>query len=144
MDDLRKALKIAFASEFAFYLKAHYFHWNVEGADFAQYHELFGNIYNEVYDTIDVFAENIRKAGGYTPGSFERFSMLSKIEDEINVPPALEMVSQLLEDSDKMAQLFGMVYQISEKYNEIGLSNYLAERQDAHRKHSWMLRATLK
>lgn len=144
MEDLRKALKIAFASEFAFYLKAHYFHWNVEGADFAQYHELFGTIYNEVYDTIDVFAENIRKAGGYTPGSFERFSMLSKIEDETNIPPALEMVSQLLEDSDKMAQLFGMVYQISEKYNEIGLSNYLAERQDAHRKHSWMLRATLK
>lgn len=144
MEDLRKALKIAFASEFAFYLKAHYFHWNVEGADFAQYHELFGTIYNEVYDTIDVFAENIRKAGGYTPGSFERFSMLSKIEDETNIPPALEMVAQLLEDSDKMAQLFGMVYQISEKYNEIGLSNYLAERQDAHRKHSWMLRATLK
>ena len=144
MEDLRKALKIAFASEFAFYLKAHYFHWNVEGADFAQYHELFGTIYNEVYDTIDVFAENIRKAGGYTPGSFERFSMLSKIEDETNIPPALEMVAQLLEDSDKMANLFGMVYQISEKYNEIGLSNYLAERQDAHRKHSWMLRATLK
>ena len=144
MEDLRKALKIAFASEFAFYLKAHYFHWNVEGADFAQYHELFGTIYNEVYDTIDIFAENIRKAGGYTPGSFERFSMLSKIEDETNIPPALEMVAQLLEDSDKMANLFGMVYQISEKYNEIGLSNYLAERQDAHRKHSWMLRATLK
>ena len=144
MEDLRKALKIAFASEFAFYLKAHYFHWNVEGSDFAQYHELFGNIYNEVYDTIDVFAENIRKAGGYTPGSFERFSMLSKIEDETNVPDALTMVAELLADSDKLAQLFGMVYQISEKYNEIGLSNYLAERQDAHRKHSWMLRATLK
>ena len=144
MEDLRKALKIAFASEFAFYLKAHYFHWNVEGADFAQYHELFGTIYNEVYDTIDIFAENIRKAGGYTPGSFERFSMLSKIEDETNVPEALEMASQLLADSDKLANLFGMVYQISEKYNEIGLSNYLAERQDAHRKHSWMLRATLK
>ena len=144
MEDLRKALKIAFASEFAFYLKAHYFHWNVEGADFAQYHELFGNIYNEVYDTIDTFAENIRKAGGYTPGSFERFSMLSKIEDETDVPDALTMVAELLADSDKMAQLFGLVYQLSEKYGEIGLSNYLAERQDAHRKHSWQLRATLK
>ena len=144
MEDLRKALKIAFASEFAFYLKAHYFHWNVEGKDFAQYHELFGTIYEEVYETIDVFAENIRKAGGYTPGSFERFSMLSKIEDETDVPDALSMVAELLADSDKMAQLFGMVYQISEKYGEIGLSNYLAERQDAHRKHSWQLRATLK
>ncbi len=144
MEDLRKALKIAFASEFSFYLKAHYFHWNVEGADFKQYHDLFGDIYEEVFEAIDEFAENIRKAGGYTPGSFERFSMLTKIEDETEVPPALEMVQQLLIDSDKMADLFGLVFKLSEKYNEQGLCDFLAGRQDAHRKHSWMLRATLK
>lgn len=144
MDDLRKALKIAFASEFAFYLKAHYFHWNVEGADFFEYHELFGKIYEEVYSSIDDFAENIRKAGGYTPGSFERFSMLSKIEDETKVPPALDMVQELLSDSDKMAEIFKMVFALSEKYQEHGLSDFLAGRQDAHRKHSWMLRASLK
>ena len=144
MDELRKALKIAFASEFAFYLKAHYFHWNVEGADFKQYHDLFSGIYEEVYGSIDDFAENIRKAGGYTPGSFERFSMLSKIEDETQVPPALQMVQELLADSDKMAEIFRMVFAISEREGEHGLSDFLAGRQDAHRKHSWMLRATLK
>lgn len=144
MEDLRKALKIAFASEFAFYLKAHYFHWNVEGSDFKQYHDLFGDIYDEVYGSIDDFAENIRKAGGYTPGSFERFSMLTKIDDETDVLPAIEMVGQLLADSDKMADLFGLVFKIAEKYNEQGLCDFLAGRQDAHRKHSWMLRATLK
>jgi starvation-inducible DNA-binding protein len=144
MEELLKALKIAFASEFSFYLKAHYFHWNVEGADFKQYHELFGDIYEEVYEAIDPFAENIRKAGGYTPGSFERFSMLSKIEAETNIPPALDMVTQLLADSEKMAKLYGIVFQISEKYGEIGISDFLAARQDAHRKHSWMLRATVK
>ena len=144
MDDLRKALKIAFASEFAFYLKAHYFHWNVEGENFQQYHELFGTIYEEVYGSIDDFAENIRKAGGYTPGSFERFSMLSKIEDETQVLPALQMAQELLADSDKMAEIFKMVFAMSENYKEHGLSDFLAGRQDAHRKHSWMLRATLK
>lgn len=144
MEELLKALKIAFASEFSFYLKAHYFHWNVEGADFKQYHDLFGDIYEEVYGSIDTFAENIRKAGGYTPGSFERFSMLSKIEDETNIPAALDMATQLLADSEKMAKLYGMVFQISEKYGEIGISDFLASRQDAHRKHSWMLRATVK
>jgi 5-methylcytosine-specific restriction endonuclease McrA len=46
MEELSKALKIAFASEFSFYLKAHYFHWNVEGADFSQYHKLFGKEYD--------------------------------------------------------------------------------------------------
>lgn len=144
MDDLRKALKIAFASEFAFYLKAHYYHWNVEGADFKQYHDLFGEIYEEVYGQIDDFAENIRKTGGYTPGSFERFSMLSRIEDETAVPQALDMVQTLLSDSDKMAEIFKLVFDLAEKYHEHGLADFLAGRQDAHRKHSWMLRATLK
>lgn len=144
MDELRKALKIAFASEFAFYLKAHYFHWNVEGTDFKQYHELFGDIYEEVYGSIDVFAEQIRAAEGYVPGSFDRFSMLSKIEDETDISPALEMVQQLLSDSDKMAEIFRMVFQLSEREGQHGLSDFLAGRQDAHKKHSWMLRATLK
>jgi starvation-inducible DNA-binding protein len=144
MDELRKALKIAFASEFAFYLKAHFYHWNVEGSDFKQYHDLFGDIYEEVFESIDVFAEQIRSAGGYVPGSFERFSMLSKIEDEIEISPALEMVQELLKDSDKMAELFRMVFQISEREGQHGLSDFLAGRQDAHKKHSWMLRATLK
>ena len=91
MDKLQQALKIAFASEFSFYLKAHYFHWNVEGENFQQYHELFGKIYEEVYNSIDDFAENIRKSGSYTPGSFTRFSMLTAIEDETSVPDARTM-----------------------------------------------------
>ncbi len=144
MEELRKALKIAFASEYAFFLKAHYFHWNVEGADFKQYHDLFGGIYEEVYDNIDVFAENIRKTGGYTPGSFERFSMLSRIEDETSIPSALDMVQELLKDSEKMANIFKLVFDLAEKYGEHGLADFLAGRQDAHRKHQWMLRATLK
>lgn len=144
MEDLRKALKIAFASEFAYYLKAHYYHWNVEGPDFFEYHGLFGAIYEEVYGQIDTFAENIRKTGGYTPGSFERFSMLSRVEDETTVPQALEMAQELLSDSEKMAKIFKLVFDLAEKYHEHGLADFLAGRQDAHRKHAWMLRATLK
>jgi len=144
MEELLKALKIAFASEFCFYLKAHYYHCNVEGPDFKQYHDLFGGIYEEVYDSIDIFAENIRKTGGYTPGSFERFTMLSRIEDETEIPNHLEMAQILLDDSDKMANIFKLVFAIAEREGEHGLADFLAGRQDAHRKHSWMLRATLK
>lgn len=144
MDKLLQSLKIAFASEFSFYLKAHYFHWNVEGPDFLQYHDLFGKIYEEVQESIDVFAEQIRAAGGYVPGSFERFSVLSKIEDSTEIPAALEMVRELMEDSDKMANMFAIVFRMSEEQGLYGLSDFIAGRQDAHKKHSWMLRATLK
>jgi starvation-inducible DNA-binding protein len=144
MDALQQALKIAFASEYAFYLKAHYFHWNVEGPDFYQYHKLFGKIYEEVQNSVDDFAENIRKTGAYTPGSFTRFSVLSLIDDETAVLPAPAMITELLADSDKMAEMFRIVFQASEELGEHGLSDFLAGRQDAHRKHSWMLRSTLK
>jgi starvation-inducible DNA-binding protein len=144
MEELRKALKVAFASEYAFALKAQNFHWNVEGPLFPQLHMLFGDIYEEVYESIDPFAENIRKVGSYTPASFQRFSMLTQIEDELNMLEDRAMLSELLEDSDKMVKLLKIVFDASEAVHEHGLSDFLAGRMDAHRKHSWMLRATLK
>lgn len=144
MDQLLNALKIAFASEFSFYLKAQNFHWNVEGPDFQEFHALFGDIYSEVYSSIDAFAENIRKSGGYAPAGLQKLSVLSEIEDSQDAIPVQTMVQTLLADSDKLAQLMGMVYKIADGAGEYGLSNFLAERQDAHRKHSWQLRSTLK
>jgi starvation-inducible DNA-binding protein len=144
MDKLLNAMKIAFASEFAFYLKAHMFHWNVEGADFSEFHGLFGDIYEEVYGSIDPFAENIRKLDAYVPGSFQEMSMIPGASVDVEVPTAIEMVTILLADNEKLTKLMGMVYKLAEAAGEFGLANFLADRQDAHRKHGWMLRATLK
>lgn len=144
MDELQRALKIAFASEYAFALKAQNFHWNVEGPLFPQLHTLFETIYTEVYGSIDAFAENIRKTGAYTPASFQRFSMLTLIDDETQILPAESMVLELLEDSTKMSEMFQVVFRAAEELGEHGISNFLADRQDAHQKHSWMLRSTLK
>ena len=142
-EELIKAMKIAFATEYSFYLKAHFYHWNVEGSDFSQYHTLFGGIYQEVYGAIDPFAENIRKLGSYTPGSYTRFSMLSQIDDELTVQPAMQMIQELLEDGEKVLKVLDMVYDLSEAARQFGISNFLAERIDEHQKHNWMLRATL-
>jgi starvation-inducible DNA-binding protein len=144
MEELQKITKIAFASEFTFYLKAHFFHWNVEGPLFKQFHDLFGGIYEEVYDSIDPFAENIRKLGAYTPGSYTRFSALSQLTEETKVMSAEQMTAELLEDSDMMCQLLKRNFDAATAAGEEGLADFIAGRMDAHRKHSWMLRATLK
>ena len=61
---LADALKTLLATEYAFSIKAQLFHWNVEGPDFAQLHEFFGNLYEEVYNgSIDRTAEYIRALG---------------------------------------------------------------------------------
>jgi len=138
------SLKTAFASEFSFYLKSHNFHWNVEGPLFGQLHELFERIYTEVYGSIDTFAEHLRALQIYTPASLEKFSMLTKVQDENHVPEWSAMLQELLSDSDRMAEIFRITFDMAEANGDHGLSNFLADRQDAHKKHSWMLRASLK
>ena len=139
-----QALRVAFASEFSFFLKAANFHWNVEGYLFPQYHELFGNIYTEVYGSIDTFAEQLRAARIYTPAAFETLDEMSAVECQEAVPDGMQMTQELLADSDTMAEMFRTVFKMAEMMGDHGLSNFLADRQDAHRKHSWMLRSTLK
>jgi len=138
------ALKTAFASEFSFYLKAHNFHWNTEGPLFYQHHLLFERIYSEVYESIDTFAEHLRALQVYAPASLQKFSMLSTVQDENAVPAFEEMLRELLEDSEKMANIFRITFNMAEQNGDHGLSNFLADRQDAHKKHSWMLRSSLK
>jgi starvation-inducible DNA-binding protein len=138
------ALKTAFASEYTFVLKAQNFHWNVEGPLFVQLHELFGNIYEEVYGSIDTFAEELRALQIYTPASLSKFNMLSVVEDENQVLDFQSMLRELLVDSEKMAQLFKVVFDMAEANGDHGLADFFAGRQDAHKKHSWMLRSCLK
>lgn len=138
------ALKTTFASEYAFALKAQNFHWNVEGPLFVQLHGLFDTIYSEVYGSIDTFAEELRALQVYTPASLAKFSMLTKVEDENAVPDSHGMLSELLADSEKMANMFKIVFSMAEESGDHGLSNFFADRQDAHKKHSWMLRSCLK
>ena len=138
-------LKILLATQYAFVIKSQMFHWCVEGPDFAQLHEFFGNLYEEVYNnSIDRTAEFIRSLDEYTPGSFERFSELSAIEGQLRVPRARLMIEELLADTTLMIDMLNQCFAAAEQENQQGIANFIAERLDAMAKHAWMLRSFLK
>jgi starvation-inducible DNA-binding protein len=142
---LADSLKILLATEYAFSLKAQLFHWNVEGPDFAQLHEFFGNLYEEVYNnSIDKTAEYIRALGDYAPGSYERFSELTIIKGQIKIPRARLMIEELLANNNQLLDLLNETFATAEQENQQGIANFIAERIDAHQKHGWMLRSFLK
>lgn len=142
MDKLIEAMKRVLADTFAMYLKAQYYHWNVEGADFYQYHGLFGDLYSEVYGAVDPTAEHIRALNAYTPGSLGRFQELTTIEDENTVPIAIEMINRIATDNQKVISSLKTAQALAEAVGEVGVSNFLQDRIDIHQKHAWMLRAT--
>ena len=69
-------------------VKAHGYHWNVVGADFSQYHDLFGEIYDDVYGSVDSIAENLRKLGEQAPASLREFLQITAMIDNNNSIPA--------------------------------------------------------
>ena len=138
------SIKMVLANNFALYLKSHYFHWTVEGPDFAQFHDFFENIYTEIYSSIDHFAEEIRALDAYAPGSFERYVELSQIKGEERLLTSLEMLRQLQVDNQTMIASLQQAYKLAEASVELGLSNFIQDRIDQHKKHAWMIRSFLK
>lgn len=134
-------LKVALADTFALYLKAHYFHWNVTGADFHEYHEFLGNFYEEVQGAIDPIAELIRTTGEYSPGSFSRFAELTTLQEQPSIPTAESMITELLSDNYKVIASLTAAYNTAEEERRFGISNFLQDRLTAHDKHKWMLTA---
>ena len=141
---LADSLKTLLATNFAYYLKAHGFHWNVEGPDFSELHGFFQEIYEDAYSAIDPTAEYIRYLGEYSPASLERFSELTEISGQTKIPRARLMLEELKANNDQMLDLLNRCFAEANDANEQGIANFIAERIDAHQKHGWMLRSFLK
>lgn len=144
MEELVSKMKVVLASTFAIYLKAHNFHWNVEGPNFPMFHDFFGDLYEEYFSAVDPIAEEIRTLGAYAPGSLVRFKEDSVVKDEINIPSALSMATKLKEDNMKIIVILKETQKLAEKENAVGLANFLQDRIDRHYKHDWMLRSVTK
>lgn len=139
-DTLRKII----SNSYILYFKAHSFHWNVEGPDFAQYHDFLGDFYEEVFGSIDTYAELIRTLDQYAPTSLKRIVELAKLKEADSIPDAVEMLRSIKADNDQFLLLLVRAYKEAEDLGELGISNYLQDRIQAHEKHSWMLRSITK
>lgn len=144
MEELQNLTRKAFATTYSFLLMSQCYHWNVEGPDFLQYHDLFGRIYTEVDQKIDIFAEQIRAIRAWTPATFKELDELSSIEESVLQHPKDEMVRQLYLSNGKVNTDLIAVYNQAELVQEHGLANFISERMDQHRKHGWMLYSSMK
>lgn len=144
METLVDILKKVLADTFTMYLKTHNFHWNVEGINFVQLHDFFGELYKELHSSVDLIAEELRKLDSYAPGSLTRFKELTDIEDELAIPNSVEMISKLLVDNQKLLTTLSITFKLADKFDKQGLADFIASRIDAHEKHGWMLRSLLK
>jgi starvation-inducible DNA-binding protein len=144
MEELIQQLKVVHATAFSLYLKSHNFHWNVTGPDFAQYHTFLGTMYEQVFESIDHYAESIRSLDSFAPGSLLRFTQLSKIQDEMNIPTGLAMIAKLAADNDVLITELYTTDALCDTLNQRGIQNFIQGQIEAHEKLRWMLKSFAK
>ena len=126
-----------------FYFAAHRAHWNVEGENFAEFHELFSSIYEDAIGSVDKLAENMRKLQTF-PASLTDVVMSADFKDDSSSTDALALANELLEKNAMLIQSIMGAFAIANEANEQGIANFLAERDDMTKKWSWQLRSSLK
>lgn len=145
MEQLTAALNIAVANTFVMYFKAHSYHWNVEGADFTQYHEYLGDLYTDLHDAVDPTSERIRVIGQYAPHSLKDLLGSSTITEDSDKPAtAHEMFANLLSANNEVIDSLNKVFELATAHKKQGIADFAAGRLDVHDKHGWFLKSLLK
>jgi starvation-inducible DNA-binding protein len=144
MEQLIQQLKVILGTNFALYLKSHNYHWNIEGANFPQYHDFLNGFYNEIFLQTDSIAEHIRALNSYAPGSLTRMLELADIQEATSILDAMEMMRDLASDNDRFIIHLRAGIVAAEGANEPAVGNFLQDILDAHQKKGWMLRSIIK
>jgi starvation-inducible DNA-binding protein len=144
METLVDQLKTILGTNFALYLKAHGYHWNVEGPNFPQYHKFLGKFYESVFGQLDPIAEHIRALNSYAPGSLTRMLELADLQEATNIPDGISMLRDLAADNDRFIMHLRAGIVAADGANEPAVGNFLQDILDAHQKHGWMLKSIIK
>ncbi len=140
---ISRGLSRLLADTYTLYLKTHNYHWNVTGPMFQTLHMMFEQQYTELSAAVDLIAERIRAVGFPAPGSYATFSRLTSIKEEEGVPPATDMIQQLLDGHEAVARSARAAFKIAEAANDQATADLLTQRLNVHEKSAWMLRSLL-
>jgi starvation-inducible DNA-binding protein len=120
------------------------YHWNVKGVEFSQMHDLFGEIYEDYESAIDPLAESIRKLGYDSPYFLTDFVEMTCIGDEPRLfGDCVEMLESLLNINTTLNGCVLGAFDLASACNEQGIADFLAGREDMHKKWGWYLRSSL-
>ena len=143
-ENMAKELAHVLADTSAVYMKTHGYHWNVEGPQFKVLHDMFGEQYTELWEAMDEIAERIRALDHYAPGSSSALAKLTSIPSEDDVPDAHEMVKRLISAHEDAISTIRAAIPVAQDGADEATADLLIEREAAHEKTAWMLRATAK
>lgn len=144
MSNLSSALQQVLADTVALTLKTQNYHWNVTGPNFSSLHALFESQYNEISDAQDEIAERIRMLDVYVPAGLKAFGQQTSIADGDHHAKAHAMLQDLIDGHQTVIASLKTALAVAQDAGDEATADVAIGRLQAHDKHVWMLKATLK
>jgi starvation-inducible DNA-binding protein len=141
---IAEALGGVLADTFVLYFRAHAFHWNVEGRDFLEFHEFFGEQYEDLWKVTDDLAERIRALDVYAPVNLAAILKTASLKEEKSLPDARGMLTSLLQGHESLIDSLHACVEIAQKGGDEGTADLCIGRIQEHEKTAWMIRSFLK
>lgn len=147
-EELCYQLSVLLASSYCLTLKTQNFHWNVVGQNFNGLHNLFQEMYEDLFQFNDVIAEKIRMKNVFVKATLLEFSKNSRIKEDLNFVSSemsanRSMCNTLIADNNIMIQTINCLIETAKKCNDEGLIATLSERLNVHSKFIWKLNSIL-
>src|SRR5438270_2659867 len=88
------------ADHYVLVTKTKFYHWNVEGPEFHDIHELLDEHYEVISTQVDLIAEQCLKLGGQAAGTLAWFKAHARLQEDNgeDIPDTLSMIRNLLND----------------------------------------------
>jgi starvation-inducible DNA-binding protein len=141
MEKLYKILSDTQASLFVLFQKTWVYHWNVVGPNFKEFHDLFGDHYEKLYEQIDRLTEHMRYLNIKPVPTLTRIVEVSYVEEANSSLDAMGMVNDLIKCHEKIIELLGQVAEAAEEQKSRGTTNLVDDLNEEHGKFVWMLRS---
>ncbi|HMN06505.1 MAG TPA: Dps family protein [Flavobacteriales bacterium] len=138
---LADALNTLLAAYQVHYQKLHNYHWNVEGAEFFELHELTEEQYGQAHADIDEIAERIRVFRERPLSTFAEYLKASPIKEDPGTPPPSKMVANLLADYKALLELMYSTADLADDVDDLVTEDMMIKFIARFEKQRWMLEA---
>lgn len=140
MEKLEKFLNKQVANFSVLFTKLHHHHWYVKGPGFFRLHELFEELYDEVNEYYDEFAERLLTIGGNPTSNLKGYLKLTSLAEVNETLNASEMVQMVYNDFKIIIDELKEGMEIASKLNDEVTLDMFVNTASSLEKHNWMLK----
>lgn len=142
MNDLFNQLNKQVANFAVLNVKLHHYHWYVKGPQFFVLHEKFEELYNEVNELYDSFAERLITIGGNPVSNMKNYLALTSLK-EATALDSKQMVNEVINDFKLLVLEIKQLTVIAQDHKDEQTVDLAIGTVANLEKHIWMLTAFL-